>query len=132
MDKDTSGQRRYFEAVYDAVDESIKHWNRICAYIKAEMYDGDNDIDGFDAIEYNWKLNYGDTVHSNTCPLCMIYENSCDECILKEKGHECNYENGPWYLTVTSESWEEMLENAQDMVRLLKGVKRDIVEEHQC
>lgn len=130
MGKDTLGQSRCFDALYDALCHSIKHWKRICAYIKAEIYD-DGDINNFDLIEHRWKIDHGDTVHGNTCPLCKIYENDCSECILKVKYHnKCTYEESPWYRTVTSESWEDMLENAKGMVKYLEKVKHELVEEH--
>lgn len=129
MVKATLDQNQCFDALYDALCHSIKHWKRICAYIKAEMYD-DSDIGYFDAIESNWKVDYGDTVHGNTCPLCKLYENDCSKCILKVKyNNECDYEGSPWYRTITSESWEDMLENAQGMVRYLEQVKHELVEE---
>lgn len=132
MDKDTLEQNQYFDALYDAVCHSIKHWKRICAYIKAEIYDDDSDKDDFDCIECGWKVDYGDTAHGNTCPLCKLYENDCDKCILKEKyNNDCNYEGSPWYRTIASESWEDMLKNAQDMVKFLETVMREMVEERQ-
>ena len=50
MGKDTLEQLPCFDKVYGAVHESIKHWKRICAYIKAELYDDDSDKDDFDYI----------------------------------------------------------------------------------
>lgn len=132
MDKDTLDQLPCFDKVYRAVRESIRHWKRICAYIKAELYDDDSDICDFDSIECGWRVDYGDTVHGNTCPLCKLYENDCAKCILGEKyDNECNYEESPWYRTVTSDSWEDMLKNAQDMVEFLEKVERALVEERQ-
>ena len=132
MGKDTLEQLPCFDKVYGAVHESIKHWKRICAYIKAELYDDDSDKDDFDCIECGWKVDYGDTAHGNTCPLCKLYENDCDKCILKEKyNNDCNYEGSPWYRTIASESWEDMLKNAQDMVKFLEKVMHELVEERQ-
>ena len=130
MGKDTSAQSQTvcFDKVYRAVHESIRHWKRICAYIKAEIYD-DSDIDEFCHIECSWKVDYGDTVHGSTCPLCRLYSTNCDICVLKEKGHECDYEGSHWYRTVSSESWEDMLKNAQAMVRFLEKVMHELVEE---
>ena len=130
MGKDTSVQNQTvcFDKVYRAVHESIRHWKRICAYIKAEIYD-DSNIDEFYHIECSWKVDYGDTVHGSTCPLCRLYEANCDICVLKEKGHECDYEGSHWHRTVSSESWEDMLKNAQDMVRFLEKVMHELVEE---
>ena len=131
MDKDTLEQRPSFDEIYRAVHESIRHWKRICAYIKAELYDDDSNKDDFDYIECSWKVDYGDTVHGNTCPLCKLYENDCGKCILKEKyNNECDYEESPWHRTIASESWEDMLKNAQSMVRFLETVMRELVEEH--
>lgn len=132
MDKDTLEQLPCFDKVYDAVRESIRHWKRICAYIKAELYDDDSDICDFDYIECGWRMDYGDTVHGNTCPLCKLYENDCAKCILGEKyNNECNYEESPWYHTITSDSWEDMLKNAQGMVEFLEKVMHELVEERQ-
>ena len=132
MDKDTLEQPPCFDKVYGAVRESIRHWKRICAYIKAELYDDDSDICDFDAIECGWRVDYGDTVHGNTCPLCKLYENDCAKCILGEKyDNECNYEGSPWYRTIASDSWEDMLKNAQGMVKFLEKVMRELVEERQ-
>lgn len=132
MDKDTLEQLPCFDKVYDAVRESIRHWKRICAYIKAELYDDDSDICDFEYTEGSWRVDYGDTVHGNTCPLCKLYENNCAKCILGEKyDNECNYEESPWYRTITSDSWEDMLKNAQDMVKFLEKVMRELVEERQ-
>lgn len=132
MDKDTLDQLPCFDKVYDAVRESIRHWKRICAYIKAELYDDDSDICDLEYIVYGWKVDYGDTVYGNTCPLCKLYESDCAKCILGEKyDNECNYEGSPWYRTIVSDSWEDMLKNAQDMVKFLEKVMHELVEERQ-
>lgn len=132
MGKDTLEQLPCFDKVYDAVCESIRHWKRICAYIKAELYDDDSEIYDFEYIECGWRVDYGDTVHGNTCPLCKLYENDCAKCILGEKyNNECNYEESPWYRTIASDSWEDMLKNAQGMVKFLEKVMHELVEERQ-
>ena len=130
MGKDTldQSQTAYFDKVYDAVCESIGHWKRICAYIKAEMYD-EADSDDIYSMEDKWRWNYGETMHGHSCPLCKIYRTNCDICVLKKKGHECDYEGSHWYRTISSESLPEMLENAQRMVKFLENVKHELVEE---
>lgn len=132
MGKDTLEQLPCFDEVYRAIHESIRHWKRICAYIKAELYDDDSDKDDFYYIDCGWRVDYGDTAHVNTWPLCKLYENDCDKCIIKEKyNNDCKYEGGPWYRTIASESWEDMLKNAQGMVKFLEKVMHELAEEQQ-
>lgn len=135
MDKDTSVQPPCFDEVYRAVHDSISHWKRICAYIKAELYDGRyDDTDGLDVHDMldEWRWEYGEAMHGHSCPLCKLYECYCPACVLKEKwGYDCNDDRSLWWRTINSESLSDMLENANIMVKFLEGLKHELVEERQ-
>ena len=103
MGKDTLDQSQTvcFDKVYDAVCESISHWKRICAYIKAELYDGRYaDTVGIyvhDMLD-EWRWNYGEAMHGHSCPLCKLYKANCSICVLKEKwGHDCDDDRSLWW-----------------------------------
>lgn len=127
MVKAISDLPQYSNELHMALQKSIYHWQRICAFIKAEMYDG-TEIDTASDISANMLYMYNESMYGESCPLCKLAEARCTNCVLYAYGMDCDKEHSPWGEVMLSTTMEELLNNAEHMVGILKEIFRQVVE----
>jgi len=101
----------------EAVNESIKHWNRMIAWVRTQP-EGNPARDNvmYDAIGEAW---YG-----KNCPLCNQHE-ECSTCPLALADRPCSYEGSVWSNVDYSSTWGDWIDAALHMVEALTVIARE-------
>jgi len=103
-----------------ALDESIKHWEKMVGYAEWMPTDKHWDIDSFEHKGRKGPL-------AKYCALCVLSNNTCTDCILgKEKG-SCSSSNkrNLYYWVITSITWGMFYNRGLAFIEQLKIIQRE-------
>lgn len=110
-----------------AINESIKHWEKMIAWV--ETQDGEGNVNS-DIMQKNIKQMW----YSDDCPLCQKYveseeEYECTDCPLGKKFEPCD--NGlkvsAWNKVSDAGIWKDWLKHARVMLKQLESLRADII-----
>ncbi len=96
-----------------AVKRSIKHWEGMIKWAKGqEPLSQASPGVMKDAIGEDWYSDY--------CPLCMLYDENCNSCVLAKKYGMCG--DGAWLCVANAYNWNTWIEEAKVMLKQLKSL----------
>jgi len=102
----------------EAVNESIKHWNRMIAWVRTQP-EGD--------LVYDRAMRgaIGESWYGSDCPLCALY-GRCVDCPLAMADRPCNARGSAWRTVEDSTIWREWIAAALRMIDVLQVIAKEL------